>query len=146
MACVQDMHRAGLRCQRQCFIVNINRNGPGAEGGGDHHCREAQAAASVDGEPIAGGDLPLNGHGPVRRRQTAAEGRRRHKIHFRRQSHQVEIRVTDRHRLGERAPSRESGLKLMVAHMSRPDLALGACTASGDERHGDAIAGPPFGH
>ncbi len=76
-------------------------------------------------------------------REPASECRRGHEVELVRQRDQVDVGLGDRHELGERAPMREPGLLLVVAHLLVAGKALLAPAARADERHRHAVADLP---
>ena len=111
--------------------------GNGANGAQTH------ATASVNGHPFVSFGASLLQHRAIGRRQATAEAGRRHEIQLVRESHQVQVRVRQRHSFGERTPTGESGLVAPVADVEIAFLTGGAVAAPHGERHGDAVARPP---
>ena len=128
---------------RERLRVDVDRDGAHPERGGDHDRREADAAAAVHRQPLAGGDTRLMGDGPERGGESTAEARGIREAERLRERHEVHVGTRQRDVLGHRTPPREAGLVLAVAHLLLPGDAARAGAAAEDERDRDAVADLP---
>ena len=125
---------------------HVDRDDPGARGDRDLDRGQSHAAAAVDGDPLAGLDAALGHDGAVRGREAAAEARGGHEVHRVGEPDHVQIRAPDCDELGERSPSAESRLELVVADLVIAGEAARALAAGAYEWHRHAVSGPPLGH
>jgi hypothetical protein len=125
---------------------HVHRDHPGTERPSHHHRGQADAAAAVDGHPVARPDPRMGGHGAMCRRDAAAEASGGDEAEPIGQPHEVHVRVVHPDVLGEGTGVGEPGLGLPLAHLV---LAVGAGlarSARAHERCGDPIAGSPVPH
>ena len=122
------------------FVADVDGDDASTEGVGDHRRGEADAAAAVDGDPLARLDGALGRDGAVGRGQPATERGRGDAGNVFGERHEVAVGVPDRDIFGERSPAGEAGLVLAIADLLVAALAFGACAAAGDERNRDPLA------
>jgi hypothetical protein len=110
---------------------------PSTSTAGEHHRRQADAAAAVHGDPVAGPDAAHRGE---RGHEAAAEARRLDEAEVLGEPHEVQVRARERDQLGERAPGREAGLEVLVAELRLAVAARVAPPAAAAERDRHAVA------
>ena len=136
-----DGHRRAERAgERERLRGDVDRHDAGAERGRDEDRRQADAAAAVDGDPLAGRDPPVPVHGGERGHEAAAEARGADEVELLGEPHEVEVGPRQRDELGERAPGGEARLEVLVADLRLPGAARLAAPAAEAERHGHAVA------
>ncbi len=140
LASIDRRNGTDLLGKGQLLGGNVDGDGMGAERGGDHDRREADAAAAVHRHPFATLDARLVGDGPEGGGEAAAEAGGGRKIHALRQMDEVLVGEIDRHILGERAPMGEARLELCFTDLLVAGAAFAATAAAGNERHGHAVA------
>ncbi len=112
----------------------------------NHDGGQANAATAVNRQPFARREPGLRDHRAKGRHKPAAQTGCRHKVQFLRQPDQVPVRPGNGYKRSKRTPGREARLKLVVAQVLVPGLALRATTASDHERQGHAVACLPAMH
>ena len=132
--------RAEVRGSSQRRRRRVDRDHPSPEGGGDHHCREADSAAAVDRDPLSWPNLCLRGERVERGGEPAAEHAGGDVVQLVGEPDQVEVGGADRDLLSERAGLGESRLGLIGTHLSLPRSAPFAAPTAHDERHCDPLS------
>ena len=130
----------------QLGLIQVNRDDPAAERGGDLHRRQADAARAVHRHPLARGQPALAGHCVERRHVAAADRRRGQRIDAVRQLDAVEVRVADGGVPGVAAIVGEAEELHVVAEIGTADHAVAAPPAGLVERGRHPVPGPDAGH
>ena len=109
---VDRVRRAERAGELERLGVDVDRHHGGAERAGDHHRRQADAAAAVDRDPVAGADAAVldDAANAVMKRQPSDRGL--DEAERVRQADEVEVGARERDQLGERAPGGEAGLEV----------------------------------
>jgi hypothetical protein len=124
--------------------VAVDGDHVGAEGPGDHHHAQADAARSDHRHPLARRQPRPARQRPVGGGEAAAQRRGGRERDLGGDRDQVGVGGMQRNVLRERAPVRETGLLLGRAHLRVTGKAPFARAAAADERHRDPVADRPF--
>ncbi len=146
LARVERVLGAELGRARERAGRHVDRHDAGAERAGEHHHRQPDAAAAVDGEPVAGAHAAALADGGERGHEAAAERRGRLEAEPVGERHAVEVGDGHEHALGERAPAREARLVVALADLRVAEPARLAGAAAAAERRGHAVARPDPAH
>ena len=125
--------------------VGVDGQDPAAERHGDHHRRQPDTAAAVDGHPFARFHPSHEGDRAVGGGEATAQTGRDVRGHFVGNPHQVEVGPRERHELGEGSPLGEPRLELPLADLCVASSAGAAPSAGQDERGRHAIVDLPPG-
>jgi hypothetical protein len=109
----------------------------------DHHRGQAEPAAAVHSEPVAGSHPSACDDGSIGGREPATKTGCDVETEPVRKRYRVDIGDIDHDVLGERAPVGEARLLLVIADLVLPSPAAGAVAAGTHERRGDALADVP---
>ena len=140
------MRRSELPGEFERLLLRIHGHHLRARRDGNHHRRQAHAAATVHRHPFSRGNTSLVDHRAERGRKPTTQARRRHEVQIVRQPDQVRVGVRQGDQLGKRTPRGEPGLEVVVANVRLAGEALGTSSAPDREGHRHAVARLPAAH
>jgi len=128
---------------RQRLLANVHRHHVGPQRARNHHGREPDPAAPVNGHPVTRRDPALRLHRTERCRESTPQTGGGDEPEIVRQRRKREVGLAERHQLGEATPAVKSRLELMGTHLLVSGAATPAPAAPGDERNRHPVSLPP---
>src|SRR5262249_47665848 len=136
----------GLAGDGKFLVRNIYADNVRAERARNHHRRQADPAASMHRDPLAGSQPGLLRDAAKRRRKAAAERRGVDELHLVGKADEVNVGEWQADIFRERAGTCESRLKLFFAYLLVSRETVNTGSAADRERGSHPVPGPPSPH
>src|SRR5215475_8697365 len=140
---IKRVRRPGLTGESEFLVRNINADYVRAESARNHHCRHADAAASMHRDPLAGSQPGLLRDAAKRRRKATAERRGLDELHLIGKADEVNVGEWQGDIFGERAGTCESRLKLVFADLLVARETVNTGSTADRERGSHPVPCPP---
>src|SRR5215475_9784242 len=140
---IKRVRRPGLTSESEFLVRNVDADYVRAERARNHHRRQADPAASMHRDPLAGSQPGLFRNAAKRRRKAAAERRGVDELHLVGKADKVNVGEWQGDIFGERAGTCETRLKLVFADLLVASETVNTGSTTERERGSHPVPGPP---